>query len=84
MINSQMEVRQRFSHSKSSGYSIEPHIPAYPRQPEVLKRQRALQTATQLASPAIVSTLTYFTYRVWCGLAHTENLKSLAGDALTK
>lgn len=84
MIDGHMGSRRRFSHSRSSDYSIEPHIPAYPRQPEVLKRQQALQTATQLASPAIVSTLAYFAYRVWCGLAHSGNPKTLAGDAWVK
>ena len=84
MIDSQTEARQRFSPSESSGYSIEPHNPAYPGQLEGLKRQRALQTATRLASPALISTLAYFAYRVWSGVAHSRNLKSLAGDALVK
>ena len=79
-----MEARQRFPASKSPRYSIESHTPAYPSQPEVLRRQRALQTATQLATPAIVSTLAYFAYRVWCGFAHSRNPKSLAGDTLVK
>ncbi len=80
-----MDVRQRLSHSKSSEYSIAPHTPAYPRQSEALKRQRALQTATQLASPAIVTTLAYFAYRVWCGLTYSGSPNaSLAGDAWVK
>ena len=84
MIDGQMEARHRFANSKSSAYSIDPHSPAHPRPPEVLKHQRALRTATQLAIPAIISTLAYFAYRVWCGLARSRNLKSLAGDAWVK
>lgn len=80
-----MEIRQRLSHSEGSEYSIATHTPAYPRQSEVLKRQRALHTATQLASPAIVTTLAYFAYRVWCGLTHSGSPNaSLAGDAWVK
>ena len=80
-----METRQRLSHSSSSGYSIKPHIPAYPPQSEALTRQRALQTATRLANPAVVSTLAYFAYRVWCGLTHNGSLNgSVAGDAWIK
>ena len=80
-----MDIGQRLSPSKNSEYSIATHTPAYPRRSEALKRQRALQTATQLASPAIVTTLAYFAYRVWCGLSHGGSPNaSLAGDAWVK
>ena len=66
----QMEARRRFSHSEKSECSAVTHIPSYPSESETLKRQQALQTATYLSGPAVLTTLAYLIYRIWCGLSH--------------
>lgn len=83
-MNGEVKLRQRSSSPESSACMTKTHVAAYPARSEALKRQRALQTATRLANPALLTTFAYLFYRAWSGISYSARPKAhatLAGDA---